>query len=276
MEHVKAAVVLRGGIPQRFCQQVHSPGEPATAHAHLPCPRGTHPDAPHPAPPARLQCVTFHDLSRFDGRQRSCRERLAKHAARRRQLRKERSASLDAGGGSGGGGAEEMDAQQLPASPQASWVRQPSIGVDERQLPASPAPPLTPAVPPMPEPAAAAAVSWTAGSANTSTAGGKQWELESGSARPLPAPAEPPPPPNSSDFDLLVAAAAQELQHGCVPAEKPQPQPDCLPDGLPDQLTTLARWHRLWQQQQVERQQQLQAQQQQQVLFQQAHQCLQL
>jgi hypothetical protein len=36
------------------------------------------------------QCGRFHELAAFDGAQRSCREQLAYHAARRRKLRQER------------------------------------------------------------------------------------------------------------------------------------------------------------------------------------------
>ncbi|KAG2447068.1 hypothetical protein HYH02_007819 [Chlamydomonas schloesseri] len=49
--HLKAEVVLREGIPQRFCQQ----------------------------------CGRFHLLSEFDGTKRSCRARLQRHNARRRK-----------------------------------------------------------------------------------------------------------------------------------------------------------------------------------------------
>ncbi|PNW88053.1 hypothetical protein CHLRE_01g012200v5 [Chlamydomonas reinhardtii] len=59
--HLKAEVVLREGIPQRFCQQ----------------------------------CGRFHLLSEFDGTKRSCRARLQRHNARRRKRPDQRGDSDD-------------------------------------------------------------------------------------------------------------------------------------------------------------------------------------
>ncbi|KXZ41683.1 hypothetical protein GPECTOR_322g32 [Gonium pectorale] len=59
--HLKAEVVMREGIPQRFCQQ----------------------------------CGRFHVLSEFDGAKRSCRARLMRHNARRRKRADAKEASVD-------------------------------------------------------------------------------------------------------------------------------------------------------------------------------------
>ena len=42
---------------------------------------------PLPMPPTMLQCGTFHTLSRFQGKQRSCSKKLALHAERSRRRR---------------------------------------------------------------------------------------------------------------------------------------------------------------------------------------------
>lgn len=54
------------------------------------------------ARPPRPQCGRFHPLAAFDADQRSCREELARHAARRRELRR-RKKGLAPGAHSGGG-----------------------------------------------------------------------------------------------------------------------------------------------------------------------------
>ncbi|KAL4433100.1 hypothetical protein ABPG77_006527 [Micractinium sp. CCAP 211/92] len=62
-QHSTAPVIEWDGVQQRFCQQ----------------------------------CGCFHELHAFQGDQRSCREQLAYHAARRRQLRQQRRQAAQAG-----------------------------------------------------------------------------------------------------------------------------------------------------------------------------------
>lgn len=119
------------GVLQRFCQQVgpaeHKRGSTACCRR---CMGGSLPPAcavaaevtklraeccpselltsaspSHPFPPSRRpapQCGRFHTLDAFDADQKSCREELARHAARRRDLRRRRKASQGLAPGASG------------------------------------------------------------------------------------------------------------------------------------------------------------------------------
>ncbi|KAL6011911.1 hypothetical protein ACLOJK_002377 [Asimina triloba] len=79
-KHAKAAVVVVGGVHQRYCQQCSSFGLFSAIEIRIPF------QGKDSNKRAGIAASRFHEISQFDDSKRSCRERLAGHNERRRKV----------------------------------------------------------------------------------------------------------------------------------------------------------------------------------------------
>lgn len=184
----------------------------------------------------RLQCSRLHPVDRFDGTLRSCREQLARHAERRRLLRKARKQQQ----------AQAQQGEAAAAPPQWQPWQSDSDPAAKRQrldpLPHFPAcPPATFAtLPPLPMFADLAGQIPSADSVlmSSATAFSANSLLPPFHSGPLPSVASvlmPPlqlpsaaPPPNSqpaTNIEALAAAAELELKQAGQPVGEPPQLP---------------------------------------------------